>query len=316
MKVLIIDTIHGSFQSMMEAAGFSCTTLKEGERSRTNILLELKDHDALVLRSGIVVDKDLLSENPQLKFIGRIGAGLEHIDLDAAERAGVAVISSPEGNRQAVAEHALGSLLALMNNIVKADGEVRRGIWNRKENEGDELEGKVVAVIGYGNTGSAFIKLLGGFDVVRIAYDKYLRAYGGPLLRECSMEEVFREADVVSIHVPYNPETHMLVKAEWLARFSKPIYIINTSRGGILNTHDLLEALNRKQVLGACLDVLEYESETLSMPPRESLPGSVQGLFEHPRVLLTPHIAGLTAQSYAKLSRILAEKIIAQFKPS
>ncbi|NQV53329.1 MAG: hypothetical protein HQ500_09105 [Flavobacteriales bacterium] len=310
MKVLVIDTIHEALVSMLRAGGMSCDVLNTEDRGRDQVLRRLSAYEGLVLRSGVAIDRAMIDANPQLKFIGRVGAGLEHIDVEYAEKKGIHVLSSPEGNRQAVAEHTIGSLLTLLNHIHTADREVRRGQWLRKENEGEELAGKTVAIIGFGNTGSAFAGVLKGFQVDVIAYDKYKEEWGDDGVEAVSMEAVFERAEVVSLHLPYNEETHHLVNAEWIGRFKHPIHLVNTSRGSIVHTHDLLEALNQEAVKGACLDVLEYETETLKMPPIKSLPEEARVLMAHPKVLLTPHIAGLSVQSYEKLSRVLAQKII------
>ncbi len=314
MKVLVIDTIHEVLVSMLRAEGMTCDVLDKDNRGRDQVMQHLTAYEGLVLRSGVAVDREMIEANPQLKFIGRVGAGLEHIDVKCAEQKGIYVLSSPEGNRQAVAEHAIGSLLSLFNNIHTSDQEVRSGQWLRKQNEGEELAGKTVAIIGFGNTGSAFARVLAGFQVSIIAYDKYKEVLDDKAVEAVSMQTVFERADVVSLHLPYKEETHHLVNEEWLERFKQPIHLINTSRGGIVHTKSLVKALNRGIVKGACLDVLEYESETLKMPPVESLPEEAKALMAHPKVLLTPHIAGLTVQSYEKLSRVLAEKIIDLFR--
>ena len=313
MKVLIVDTIHDSLRTMLTEAGFECMVMDPKQRSQTSVLDSMRRVEGIVLRSGISIDRGFIDQCEDLRFIGRVGAGLEHIDVEYAQSKGIEVLSSPEGNRQAVAEHALGALLSLMNHIHTADREVRSGMWIRKQNEGVELSGKTVAIIGYGNTGTAFAKVIHGFGVRCIAYDKYKTGFGGDMVEEVGMDEVFRSADVVSLHLPYNEVTHYLVDRGWLSSFQKPIYLINTSRGGILRTADLLESLDVGKVLGACLDVLEYETENLKMPALETLPEEATRLLAHNKVLLTPHIAGLTVESYEKLSRYLAEKIIERF---
>lgn len=314
MNILILDTIHPVLQEMLSEAGFDCQNLSAASESEVQALLPTAE--GIVVRSRYSFGKAEFEKMPKLKFIGRVGAGLEHIDVAEAKSRGVEVLSSPEGNRQAVAEHALGMLLSLFNNIPRSDHQVRKGQWLRKQNEGQELEGRTVAIIGYGNTGSAFGKVISGFDIQRIAYDKYKTDFWSDFVQEATMEQVFQQADVVSLHLPMNEETHFLVNAKWINQFQKPFYLINTSRGSIVNTNDVLDALDDGRMLGACLDVLEFETENLKMPALEALPEAASRLAAHPKVLLTPHTAGLTEQSYMKLSRILAEKIIQQFPSS
>ncbi len=314
MKVLIVDTIHPILEELLDKSGFECHNLSKADDAK--ISTELETAEGLVLRSRFRVDAEMMDKAPNLRFIGRVGAGLEHIDREAAKARGIEVLSSPEGNRQAVAEQALGMLLALFNHLPIADREVRKGEWLRKKNEGEELEGKTVAIIGYGNTGSAFGKVISGFDIERLAFDKYKEGYGNTWVREASMEEVYDQADVVSLHLPMNAETRMLVSKAWIDRFRKPFYLINTSRGKIVNTADVLDALDDGRMMGACLDVLEFETENLKMPALGDLPSSAERLARHPQVILTPHTAGLTKQSYQKLSSILAHKIIERFRPA
>lgn len=310
MRFLIIDTFHSSLAEMLTAAGHTCEDVSQ--QTDEEILAKIADAEAILIRSRITLDRALIDQCTKLKLIGRVGAGLEHIDVAYAESKGITVLSSPEGNRQAVAEHALSMLLALLNNIVRSDAEVRHGQWLRKQNEGEELQGKTVGIVGYGNTGSAFAKVLSGFGVKVIAYDKYKTGFGDEQVKEASMEAVYAEADVVSLHLPLTDETRMLVNTDWIDRFAKPVYLINTSRGPIVNTSDVLDALDTERLRGACLDVLEFETENLKMPPLDELPKTAKRLFEHSRVVLSPHTAGLTVQSYEKLSRVLAEKILAK----
>lgn len=307
MKVVIADTIHSSLQNQLSAAGFHCVdcSLNRDEDFKA----ELAKAQILVIRSRQVIDANFIDQFPHLKVIARVGAGLEHIDVAHAKNKGIHILSSPEGNRQAVAEHALGMLLSLFNHLNACDAEVRQGLWLRKQNEGIELQGKTVGIVGVGNTGSAFAKVISGFGVSILGYDKYKSGFE----HEASMDQLFAEADVVSLHLPMTNETHELVCEQWLAKFKKPIYLINTARGNLVKMEDLLVALNSGKVLGACLDVLPYETKSLKMPPLDELPETAKTLFAQPNVLLSPHIAGLTAQSYEKLSSILADKIIAHF---
>ncbi len=311
MKTIIIDTIHLALYKRLEAKGFECIDASKMDDIKVREILS--DADGLVLRSRMTLNKQFIDDYPNLKFIGRVGAGLEHIDVDYAKSKGVEVFSSPEGNRQAVAEHALGSLLTLFNRIHTSNAEVREGKWIRKANEGVELRGKTIGIIGFGNTGEAFSRVASGFQTPILAFDKYKRGFADSSVKEVSLERLFDEADVVSLHIPYNEETHYMVNDSWLSSFKKPIYLINTSRGSIVETSALLDAINSGKVLGACLDVLEYETENLKMPILDQLPSSARELMVNDNVLLTPHIAGLTKESYEKLSSILADKIIEAF---
>ncbi len=250
-------------------------------------------------------------------FIARIGAGMEHIDVAYAESKGIKCLSSPEGNRNAVAEHALGMLLTLLNNISKANNEVKDGQWLREPNRGTELKGKTIGIYGYGNTGSAFAKVLMGFDVKTLAYDKYKKNFGNEFAEESLPEEIFSEADVLSLHLPLTDETKYLVDNSFLSRFQKNIYLINTSRGQIVKTDDLVKNLKSGKVSGACLDVLEYEEtsfegiKSLLLTPQSLINADWKYLTESRNIILTPHIAGWSFESSEKMARILAEKIIA-----
>lgn len=308
MKIVIADIIHPVLENMLTLAGFDCVNCADSTDQRFRAALEMAD--GMVIRSRQVIDATFIDQFPKLKFIARVGAGLEHIDTKYALSKGVEILSSPEGNRQAVAEQALGMLLSLFNNLSKSNTEVRVGQWIRKANEGIELQGKTVGIVGVGNTGSAFARVISGFDTKVLGYDKYKD--GVP--HEADIEQLFEEADVVSLHLPMTDETFELVNAEWLSRFKKPIYLINTARGSLIKMDDLLEALDTGRVLGACLDVLPYETKDLKMPAMDTLPDSAKRLFNHKKVLLSPHTAGLTVQSYEKLSSILAEKIIKRFR--
>lgn len=308
MKVVIADTIHPSLQNQLTEAGYHCVdcSLSSDEVFKA----ELAQAQILVIRSRQVIDANFIDQFPELEMIARVGAGLEHIDVAHAKGKGIHILSSPEGNRQAVAEHALAMLLNLFNHLNASDAEVRKGLWLRKQNEGVELQGKTVGIVGVGNTGSAFAKVISGFGVSILGYDKYKSGFE----YEATMDQLFAEADVVSLHLPMTDETHQLVNEQWLTKFKKPIYLINTARGNLVKMEDLLPALKSGKVLGACLDVLPYETKSLKMPSLEDLPETAKQLFEQPNVLLSPHTAGLTAQSYEKLSSILADKIIAHYR--
>jgi len=252
-----------------------------------------------------------------LKFIARVGSGMESIDVSYAESKGIVCINSPEGSRDAVAEHAVAMLLSLFNKLNKADREVRNGDWIREGNRGMEINGKTIGIIGYGQMGSSFAKKLSGFDCKVIAYDKYLKNFSNQFAREASMEEIFYQADVLSLHVPLNKETNYLVDDSYINSFKKNIYIINVARGRCLKTDDLVKNMKSGKVLGASLDVIEYEDrsfEKFSLKTSEVMEDpSWQYLIHSDLVVLSPHIAGWTFESNEKMAKVLFEKIKARF---
>ncbi len=342
MKILFIDSAHPSLKKELELKGFICE--EDFTSSKQEIENKLSFFDGVILRSRFDIDKKFIDcltpalsegEGAKSKFIARVGAGMEHIDVAYAESKGIKCLSSPEGNKNAVAEHALGMLLSLLNNICKANQEVKKENWIREANRGTELEGKTIGIYGYGNTGSAFAKVLRGFDVKILAYDKYKKKFGNEFIKESSPEEIFSEASILSLHLPLTDETNYLVNDSFINKFRKNIYLINTSRGLIVKTDDLVKNLKSGKILGACLDVLEYEETSFEnlTPPMEygvrpladspfskgegenpssiiHQPSSMQYLLNSNKVILTPHIAGWSFESSEKMARILAEKII------
>jgi D-3-phosphoglycerate dehydrogenase len=255
------------------------------------------------------MDKDILSRAKALKFVGRVGAGMENIDVPYAESLGVKCLNAPEGNRDAVGEHALGMLLMLLNNLRKADREVREGVWIREGNRGVEIQGKTIGIIGYGNMGSAFAKRLVGFDARVIAYDKYKFNYSDQFSGEATLETVFQESDILSLHVPLTDETTFMANDQFISRFRKNIYLINTSRGKVLKTADLVKNLKTGKVIGAALDVLEYEKLSFEDIDQGNLPDDFKYLIQSDRVVLSPHIAGWTHESNYKMAKVIVEKI-------
>jgi D-3-phosphoglycerate dehydrogenase len=307
-KVLLIDTVHPVLNEILSSKGMLCDL--DNTSSKEEILLKIQNYVGIVIRSRFKIDKDFLDKAKHLKFIARAGAGMENIDVAYAESLGIKCLHAPEGNRDAVGEHALGMLLMLFNNLKRADSEVRKGIWKREENRGYELKSKTVGIIGYGNMGSAFAQRLIGFDVNILAYDKYKTKFGSQYVNESTLEEIFEKSDVVSLHVPLTEETKYMVNSAFLNSFKKPIYLINTARGKVLNTADLVQAIFNKKVLGACLDVLEYESISFENIDSEKLPEPFKYLINSDKVILSPHIAGWTFESHVKISEVLAEKIL------
>ncbi|MEO5569946.1 MAG: NAD(P)-dependent oxidoreductase [Bacteroidia bacterium] len=310
-KILLIDTIHPLFKKLVEEKGFVC---EDGTAwSKEETLQRISEYNGAVIRSRFLMDKELLDAAQNLKFIARAGAGMENIDVDYAKSKGIACLNSPEGNRDAVGEFAIGHLLSFFRKINKADSEVRKGTWLREENRGVELQGKTVAIIGFGNMGSAFAKKLSGFEVNILAYDKYISidSVKYSFVKQVAMERIFDETDIISFHIPLTEETRYLVHDDFINCFRKNIYIINTSRGKILNTADLVKNMKTGKVKGACLDVSEYESTSFENFSEITFPEPMQYLVNAHNVILSPHIAGWTFESNEKMARILAEKVIA-----
>lgn len=311
MKVLFIDTVHSILQERLLENGFTCIDGTNLDRSELeNIMI---DCDGIVIRSRFTMNESFLKFAPQLKFIARSGAGMENIDESYCNSRGITLFNAPEGNRVAVGEHALGMLLSLFNQLIRGDEEVRKGIWDREGNRGIELTGKTVGIIGFGNNGSAFAKVLSGFDCKIVAYDKYKSGFGNSLITEATLETVFQEADILSFHIPQNEETLFMGNKTFFDSFRKAIYVLNLSRGKIVRIEDLLSALDSGQVSGAGLDVLEFESKSFEQFDIENNQ-IVQALFQHPKVILSPHVGGWTHESYVKLSAVLADKILTKFK--
>ncbi|SNR38097.1 Phosphoglycerate dehydrogenase [Lutibacter agarilyticus] len=311
MKVLLIDTNHNVLQEGLEKLGCIC----EPDYTSTKVIIEEKisNYDGIVIRSRFNIDKTFIDKATQLKFIARVGAGLESIDVSYAEQKGIHLISAPEGNRNAVGEHALGMILSLFNNLKKADLEIRAGKWLREANRGIELEGKTVGLIGYGNMGKAFAKKLKGFDVEVICYD-IKEGVGDENCRQVSLEELQEKTDVLSLHTPFNELSYNMVNTEFIQSFKKPFYLINTARGSAVVTNHLVDALINKKVLGACLDVLEYEKLSFeNLFENNTLPKAFEYLIHAENVLLSPHIAGWTVESHIKLAQTIVDKVEAIF---
>ncbi|MBT8285049.1 MAG: hydroxyacid dehydrogenase, partial [Flavobacteriaceae bacterium] len=269
--------------------------------------------DGIIIRSRFEIDKEFLDKATRLKFIGRVGAGLENIDVTYANKKGVFLAAAPEGNRNAVGEHALGMLLSLFNNLNKADREVRQGIWDREGNRGLELEGKTVGIIGYGNTGKAFAKKLSGFDVEVLCCD-ILPDLGDEFARQVPLIELQQKADVLSLHIPQTALTLGMVNKEFIESFSRPFWLLNTARGKCVVTSDLVAALKSGKIRGAGLDVLEYERVSFEdLFGEEKMPAEFKYLINSERVLLSPHIAGWTEESKVKLAQTIVDKIKGKF---
>ena len=308
MKILHIDKNHLLMLSQLAAQGF-----ENYEDSKESIEAKIADYDGIIIRSRFTIDRTFLDKATRLKFIGRVGAGLENIDVAYAESKGITLIAAPEGNRNAVGEHALGMLLALLNKFKKANNEIKNGKWLREENRGWELDGKTVGIIGYGNMGKSFAKKLRGFDCSVICYD-ILPNKGDENAKQVTLVDFFRQADVVSLHTPQTPQTIGMVNEVFINSFAKSFWFLNTARGKSVVTDDLVRALQSGKVLGAGLDVLEYEKASFEdFFSDEQMPQSFKYLLEADNVILTPHIAGWTLESKEKLAQIIVDKIIDQF---
>ncbi len=306
-KVLFIDDTHPVLKNGLTALGFTCDEMTTA--GRRQIEERISGYEGIVIRSRLAIDKELLQKAVRLKFIARAGAGLENIDTGFARSRGIRVFSASEGNRNAVGEHTLGLLLALLNRIPAADKEVKSGQWRREENRGEELDGKTAGIIGYGNMGKAFARKLAGFDLDVICYD-IKDGVGDDHARQVTLEEFFESADIVSLHVPITPDTFHMVNAAFIRSFHKKFYLINTARGEVVHTGDLVDALKSGAVKGAALDVLEYEKKSFeNFFDRPEMPEDFDYLVHSSRVILTPHIAGWTVESKERIAAVLLKKI-------
>ena len=310
MKIYFVDTVHPILWGQLSKNSFNCVDATN--LSKTSILEIGNEVEGLVIRSRFTLDVSTLIKFPNLKFIARSGSGLENIDVEYCTKKDIKVFNSPEGNRTAVAEHAIGMLLSLFNNLKRGDEEVKSGIWKREENRGIEIEGKTIGIVGFGNTGEALAKRLQGFDCTILAYDKYKTGFENNYVNQCTLSKIKQQADVLSFHVPYNEETHYYFNEDFLESMAKPFYLINTSRGKVVKTEAVIEGLKSKKLLGACIDVLEFESSSFEkIDP--SFKSALSFLKEQDNVILSPHVAGWTSESYVKLSSVLADKILAAF---
>ena len=305
LSILIADEMHPSLFAMLDQAGFRYDY--QPKITRAELLTTLSAYNGLIIRSKTNVDEELLAQAPNLRFIGRAGAGLDLIDLDATERRGIRVFHAGEGNRDAVAEHTVGMLLALLANILKADREVRQGIWDREGNRGYELGGLTVGLIGYGNNGHATARRLSGFGCRVLAYDKFLTNYGDAFAEEATLDQIKTEADVLSLHVPLTDETRMMINDTFIDQFGKPFYLINIARGEITSLSAVVRGLESGKIRGACLDVLENEKLAKLTPDQQI---SFDYLRQSDRVVLTPHIAGWTHESYVRINEVIVRQLL------
>ncbi len=311
MIILHADSNNPLLIRELQKAGFY--NIEAYNISKEVILEHQHLFDGIVIRSRFKIDKAFIDAAPNLKFIARVGAGLESIDVDYAEKNGIELFAAPEGNRNAVGEHTLGMLLALLNKLSKANREVHQGLWHREDNRGIELDGKTVGIIGYGNMGKAFAKKLRGFDVDVLCYD-IVNGVGDENATQVGLEELQHQADIVSLHTPWTPKTDQMVNLDFINKFNKPFWFLNTARGKSVVTSDLVTGIIEGKVLGAGLDVLEYEKDSFeSLFQENHIPADLQELMYLENVLISPHVAGWTVESHKKLASTIVNKIKGKF---
>lgn len=308
-KVFFLDTVHPILAERLTQSGeYHC--IEASDWTREQCETQLADAHGIVIRSRFTMDESFLRFTPRLQFIARSGAGMENIDVAYCESRGITLYNAPEGNRNAVGEHALGMLLSMMNRIHTANRDVKNGIWDREGNRGTELDGKTVGIIGFGNNGKAFAKKLRGFDITLLAYDKYKTGFGDDFVIEATLEALLRKSDVISFHIPQNEETVYFANQEFFDALGKPIYLLNLSRGKIVETKSLIYSIQKGTTIAAGLDVNEFEKKSFEHFFEEADNAELKFLLESDRVLLTPHVGGWTVESYYKLSSVLADKIL------
>lgn len=310
IKILHIDSNHPLLWEQLEQAGFQNEA--DFTSSKQEIEAKIHNYHGIVIRSRFKIDQTFLDKATNLQFISRVGAGLESIDCEYANEKGIQLIAAPEGNANAVGEHALGMLLSLFNQLNKANNEVKSGQWIREGNRGHELEGKTIGIIGYGNMGKSFAKKLRGFDVTVLCYD-ILPNVGDENAIQVTLVELQEQADVISLHTPWTPQTDKMINAEFINQFKKPFWFINTARGNSVVTEDLVEALKTGKIQGTGLDVLEYEKGSFETLFEGEKPEAFAYLLQADNVLLTPHIAGWTVESHQKLAQTIVDKIKALY---
>ena len=307
MKVLHLEENHPTLIEGLQALGFQNDAAYND--SLKEIRAKIDQYDGLIIRSKYPIDEDLLARAKKLKFIGRVGAGLENIDVNAVESRNIHLLNAPEGNRNAVGEHALGMLLSLMNRLNLGDAAIRSGRWDREGHRGCELSGRTVGIIGYGNTGKSFAQKLSGFTVKTICYD-ILDNVGDKFAQQVSLEKLQSQCEVISLHIPQTPQTLGMINNKFIANMTHPFWLLNTARGSAVVTVDLVEGLKSKKVLGAGLDVLEYETRSFSTTfNEEELPPALEYLMDADHVLLSPHVAGWTQESHVKLATTIVDKV-------
>ena len=307
MKVLHLEENHPTLIKGLQALGFKNDAAYTD--SLAEILAKIDQYEGLIIRSKYPIDEDFLARAKKLKFIGRVGAGLENIDVKAVESRNIHLLNAPEGNRNAVGEHALGMLLSLMNRLKAGDAAIRSGRWDREGHRGWELSGRTLGIIGYGNTGKSFAQRISGFEVETLCYD-ILDNVGDQFARQVSWKKLQSQCEVISLHIPQTPQTRRMIDKKFIADMTHPFWLLNTARGSAVVADDLVAGLKSKKVLGAGLDVLEYETRSFSsIFNEEELPPALQYLIEAENVLLSPHVAGWTRESHIKLATTIVEKV-------
>jgi len=310
LKILHLDNNHPLLINQLDQAGF--INEEDYTSSKTEVEKIISKYAGIVIRSRFKCDCQFIDAATNLKFIARVGAGLESIDIPYAKSKGITLISAPEGNRNAVGEHTLGMILSLFNKLNEADKEVRNGMWHREENRGIELDGKTVGIIGYGNMGKAFAKKLRGFDCTVICYD-ILENVGDENATQVFLDEFQKRTEIISLHTPWTPLTNKMVNSDFINKFSNPFWLFNTARGKSVVTTDLVSALKTGKILGAGLDVLEYEKSSFESLFSLEMPKALQELLKMDNVILSPHVAGWTVESKEKLAQTIVDKIVAIF---
>ncbi|MBQ4818923.1 2-hydroxyacid dehydrogenase [Aquimarina sp. MMG016] len=310
MKVLHLDSNHPLLLDQLNNLGF--INEEDYMATKSEVEHKISEYNGIIIRSRFAIDKTFLDKAKNLKFIGRVGAGLENIDVEYASKKGIKLFNAPEGNRNAVGEHALGMILSLFNKLNKANQSVRDGKWLREEHRGLELDLKTVGIIGYGNMGRAFARKLRGFDVEVICYD-ILDDVENSDATQVMLDELFDKTDVLSLHTPQTPKTIGMINTKFIHSFKKPFWLINTARGKSVVTEDLVKALQEGKILGAGLDVLEYEKSSFENLFSSKIPKPLQELLQMDNVILSPHVAGWTMESKEKLAQTIVDKIKAEF---
>ena len=304
MKILFIETVHSLLKEQLEKNGHICKTAYDKNKDQIEKIID--QYEGIIIRSKFKIDKKFIDKANKLKFIARAGSGMENIDVKYAVNKNISCYNAAEGNSQAVAEHAIGLLLCLFNNIAKSNREISKGKWEREENRGIEINRKKIGIIGYGNTGKALTKLLESFNAEIFVYDKYLLDYK----YKSTMQEIYNNVDILSLHIPLTKETTYLINDDFINKFHKPFYLINTSRGKCVNTKSLVNALKSGKINGACLDVIEYEDPSFIQINKK--PKELNYLINSKKTILTSHIAGWTKESNLKIAETLFKKIMHQ----
>lgn len=309
MKILICEKTHEILPQTLIKQGFKCDYLPQTTHEELSEIIA--GYRGIIVRSRFKIDKKLIDNSENLVFIARLGAGMENIDTNYAQEKGIICINSPQGNSDSVGEHTVGLLICLLRNISIADNQVKSGIWNRNMNRGYEIQGKTVGIIGYGNMGKAFAKRLAGFDTDVIFYDIDETIESDMFAKKVSLNELFERTQILSLHVPLTELTDKMINSEFISKFQKPFYLLNTARGQVVDTKSLAESIESGKILGAALDVLEYESSSFENFANDNSPTELQYLINSGKVIFTPHIAGRTHESEKKLATVTADKILA-----